>query len=59
LPRGLPSGAALVLTDIAAEQLTMPQPFATRRRSLPFIRMKELVASAAAATPASSAPYQR
>src|SRR5690242_2793402 len=61
LPRGVPSGAALALglPGSAAVQLTMPQSFATRRPSWLFIRMIAPVASAAAATPASRAPYHR
>src|SRR5215471_12794702 len=61
VPRGLPLGRALalVLPGSAAEQLTMPQPFATRGPSQLFIRMIAPVASAAAAAPASSAPYHR
>ena len=61
LPGVLPWGAALalVLAGAAAEQLTTPQLLATRRPSSRFIRMNMPAVSAAAVTPARSAPYQR
>jgi hypothetical protein len=60
-PRGLPCGAALgvALPGSAAEQLTMPQPLATRRRSGLCTTMNPATASAARPVHATSTPYHR